>query len=73
VYRKDIPRIIDHELTYLIIQRKIKPDFDENYFIAFDRKVYFPMISNEFDLKFSIIKLVEWAKRGKKNLIKFQN
>jgi hypothetical protein len=70
---KDIPRIIDNELTYLIIQRKIKPDFDENYFIAFDKKVYFPMISKDFDLNFSIIKLVEWAKRGKKNLIKFQN
>jgi hypothetical protein len=70
---KDIPRIIDNDLPYLIIQRKIKPDFDENYFIAFDKKVYFPMISREFDLKFSIIKLVEWAKRGGKFLIKFQN
>lgn len=70
---KEIPRIIDNELTYLIIQRKKKIDFDENYFIAFDKKIYFPMISNDFDLKFSIIKLVEWAKRSKKNLIKFQN
>jgi hypothetical protein len=70
---KEIPRIIDNELTYLIIQRKKKIDFDENYFIAFDKKVYFPMISKEFDLKFSIIKLVEWAKRGGKFLIKFQN
>jgi hypothetical protein len=69
---KDIPRVIDNELTYLIIQRKNRADFDENYFIAFDKKIYFPMISKEFDLKFSIIKLVEWAKRGKKNLIKFQ-
>jgi hypothetical protein len=70
---KDIPRIIDNELTYLIIQRKNRIDFDENYFIAFDKKVYFPMINKEFNLKFSIIKLVEWSKRGQKNLIKFQN
>ena len=70
---KDIPRIIDNDLTYLIIQRKQKPDFDENYFIAFDKKVYFPMIKKEFDLIFSIIKLVEWSKRANKNLIKFQN
>jgi hypothetical protein len=70
---KAIPRIIDNELPYLIIQRKNRADFDENYFIAFNKKIYFPAISNDFDLKFSIIKLVEWAKRGNKNLIKFQN
>ncbi|WP_024791510.1 hypothetical protein [Lebetimonas sp. JS032] len=70
---KKIPRIIDNDLPYLIIQRKIKPDFDENYFIAFDKKVYFPGISKKFDLKFSIIKLVEWSKRSNKFLIKFQN
>ena len=70
---KEIPRTIDNDLTYLIIQRKQKPDFDENYFIAFDKKIYFPMIKKEFDLFFSIIKLVEWSKRANKNLIKFRN
>jgi len=70
---KEIPITIDNDLTYLIIQRKQKPDFDENYFIAFDKKIYFPMIKKEFDLFFSIIKLVEWSKRANKNLIKFRN
>jgi len=69
---KNIPRILDNELTYLIIQRKNKIDFDENFFIAFDKKIYFPMISKEFDLKFSIVKFAELSKRAGKNVVKFQ-
>ena len=69
---KDIPRILDNELTYLIIQRKNRADFDENFFIAFDKKVYFPMISKEFDLKFAIVKFAELSKRANKNVVKFQ-
>ena len=70
---KSIPRIIDNELTYLILQRKDYKDFSENFFIAIDREVIFPMISKEFDIDLALIKLAEWKNRAKiKNLIKFQ-
>jgi hypothetical protein len=69
---KNIPRIIDNELTYLIIQRKDKKDFSDMFFVAIDGEVIFPMISKEFDINLAIIKLAEWKKRaGMKNLIKF--
>jgi len=61
---KDIPRILDNKLVYLIIQRKNKVDFDENFFIAFDKKVYFPMISKEYNLFLALIKLAELKKRA---------
>ena len=70
---KNIPRIIDNELTYLIIQRKDKKDFSDMFFVAIDGEVIFPMISKNFDINLAIIKLVEWKNRaGLKNLIKFQ-
>jgi len=61
---KDIPRILDNRLVYLIIQRKNRADFDENFFIAFDKKVYFPMISKEYNLFLALIKLAELKKRA---------
>jgi len=61
---KDIPRILDNKLVYLIIQRKSKADFDENFFISFDKRVYFPMISKEYNLFLALIKLVELKKRA---------
>ncbi|GAB6044679.1 hypothetical protein JCM11957_02770 [Caminibacter profundus] len=71
---KSIPRVIDNELTYLIIQRKDYKDFNENFFIAIDGEVIFPMITKEFDINLAIIKLVEWKNRASiKNLVKFQN
>ncbi len=71
---KKIPRIIDNELTYLIIYRKDKKDFNDMFFIAIDGEVIFPMINKEFDLNLAIIKLAEWKNRaGMKNLIKFHN
>ncbi len=70
---KSVPRIIDNELTSLIIQRKNYMDFDENYFIAIEGEIIFPMINKTFDLHLALIKLAEWKKRsGIKNLIKFQ-
>ncbi len=69
---KNIPRIIDNELTYLIIQRKDYKDFDENFFIANKGEIIFPMINKEFDLELTLIKLAEWKKRAGKNLIQFQ-
>ncbi len=70
---KNIPRIIDNELNSLIIQRKNYKDFDENYFIAIDGEVIFPVINKKFDLNLALIKLAEWKNRaGVKNLIKFQ-
>jgi len=65
---KDIPRILDNELVYLIIQRKSKADFDENFFIAFDKKVYFPMISKEYNLFLALVKLVELKKRARQEI-----
>ena len=69
---KKIPRILDNELTYLIIQRKDKKDFSDMFFIAVDGEVIFPMINKEFDINLALIKLAEWKNRaGMKNLIKF--
>jgi len=69
---KKIPRILDNELTYLIIQRKDKKDFSDMFFIAIDGEVIFPMINKEFDINLALIKLAEWKNRaGMKNLIKF--
>lgn len=71
---KSIPRTIDNELTYLIIQRKNKKEFSDMFFVAVDGEVIFPMINKEFDINLAIIKLAEWKNRaGIKNLIKFQN
>ncbi len=69
---KKIPRIIDNELTYLIVQRKDYKDFDENFFIANKGEIIFPMINKEFDIELALIKLAEWKNRAGKNLIKFQ-
>ncbi|WP_457559990.1 stationary phase survival protein SurE [Caminibacter sp.] len=68
---KTIPRILDNELTYLIIQRKDYKDFDENFFIAYKGEVIFPMIKKEFDINLALIKLAEWKNRAKKELRKF--
>ena len=73
VIEKNIPKIIDNELTYLIIKRKNIKEFSDIFFIAIEGEVIFPMINKEFDMNLAIIKLVEWQKRAKiKNLIKFQ-
>ena len=69
---KSVPRVIDNELTYLIVQRKDYKDFDNNFFIANKGEIIFPMISKEFDLELALIKLAEWKQRAGKNLIKFQ-
>ena len=70
---KEIPRILDNNLTYLIIQRKNYKDFDENFFIAMDGEVIFPMINKKFDLNLALVKLAEWKNRAQKNLVKFQH
>ena len=70
---KAIPRVIDNDLTYLIIQRKNKKEFSDIFFVAVEGEVIFPMISKSFDINLAIIKLAEWKNRaGFKNLIKFQ-
>ncbi|WP_456479358.1 stationary phase survival protein SurE [Nautilia sp.] len=69
---KEIPRIIDNELTYLIIQRKNKKDFSDMFFVAVDGEVIFPMISRNFDINLALVKLAEWKNRANmKNLVKF--
>ncbi|NPA10635.1 MAG: stationary phase survival protein SurE [Epsilonproteobacteria bacterium] len=70
---KTLPRVIDNELTYLIIQRKNYKDFNDNFFIALDGEVIFPMINKEFDINLAVVKLAEWKNRaGIKELIKFK-
>ena len=70
---KSLPRIIDNNLTYIIVQRKDYKDFDENFFIANKGEIIFPMINKKFDLNLALIKLAEWKNRaGAKNLVKFQ-
>jgi len=69
---KNIPRLIDNELTYLIIQRKDKKEFSDMFFVAVDGEVIFPMINKEFDINLALVKLAEWKNRaGMKNLQKF--
>jgi hypothetical protein len=68
---KNIPKILDNELTYLIIQRKDYKDFHDNFFIAVDGEVIFPMIKKEYDANLAIIKLAEWKNRANKKLKKF--
>jgi len=71
---KSIPRVIDNELTYLIIQRKNKKEFSDIFFIAVEGEVIFPMINKHYDVNLALIKLAEWKNRAKiKNLIKFHN
>ena len=65
VIEKNIPRIIDNELTYLIIKRKNIKEFSDIFFIAIDGEIIFPMINKEFDMNLAIIKLVEWQKRAR--------
>ncbi len=70
---KSLPRILDNELTSLIIQRKDYKDFDENFFIAHKGEIIFPMINKKFDLNLALIKLAEWKNRAvAENLVKFQ-
>jgi len=69
---KSIPRIIDNELTYLILQRKNYKDFHDNFFIAVENEVIFPMITKDYDPNLAVIKLAEWKNRaGIEKLIKF--
>jgi hypothetical protein len=69
---KTLPKILDNELTYLIIQRKNKKDFDENYFIAFENEVIFPTIEKNFNARLAVLKLAEWKNRaGAEILIKY--
>ena len=70
---KSVPRTIDNNLTYIIVQRKDYKDFDENFFIANKGEIIFPMINKEFDLNLALIKLAEWKNRARvENLVKFQ-
>jgi len=68
---KNLPRVLDNSLTYLIIQRKDYKDFNDNFFIAQDYEIIFPMITKEFDLNLAILKLAEWGKRANKELVRF--
>jgi len=60
---REIPRILDNRLPYLIIQRKGRPELDQNLFIAVDGEVYFPMVSPKPELEFALYKLAELSVR----------
>ncbi|MRJ06884.1 MAG: stationary phase survival protein SurE [Epsilonproteobacteria bacterium] len=60
---KTIPRVLDNQLPYLIIQRKNWKDLDQNFFIAVDGEILFPAVTSKFDPIFPILKLAELGGR----------
>jgi hypothetical protein len=71
VIPKDIPTIIDNELTYLIIKRKNTPEYSDIYFLVYDKKIIFPFFSKEENRVFNILKLAELIKRRNLDIEKF--
>jgi hypothetical protein len=71
VIPKDIPTIIDNELTYLIIKRKNTPEYSDIYFLVYDKKIIFPFFSKEENRVFNILKLAELIKRRNLDIDKF--
>ena len=63
VIPKDIPTILDNELTYLIIKRKNRPEYSDIYFLVDNKKVIFPFFSKQENRAFNILKLAELIKR----------
>jgi len=60
---KNIPTILDNELTYLIIKRSEIPEFSDIYFLVHNNKIIFPFFSKEENKVFNILKFAELLKR----------
>ena len=71
VIPKDIPTIIDNELTYQIIKRKNTPEYSDIYFLVYDKKIIFPFFSKEENRVFNFLKLAELIKRRNLDIEKF--
>jgi hypothetical protein len=71
VIPKDIPTILDNELTYLIIKRKNTPEYSDIYFLVYDKKIIFPFFNKEENRVFNILKLAELIKRRNLDIDKF--
>ena len=63
VIPKEIPTILDNELTYLIIKRKNIAEYSDIYFLVDDKKIIFPFFSKEENKVFNILKFAELVKR----------
>jgi len=63
VIPKNIPTILDNELTYLIIKRSEIAEFSDIYFLVHNKKIIFPFFSKEENKVFNILKFAELLKR----------
>jgi len=63
VIPKNIPTILDNELTYLIIKRSEIAEFSDIYFLVYNNKIIFPFFSKEENNVFNILKFAELLKR----------
>jgi len=65
---KDVPTILDNELTYLIIKRTRIVEFSDIYFLVNNNKIIFPFFSKEENKVFNILKFAELLKRRDMNI-----
>jgi|GEM_PF-6737801 len=70
---KGIPKVLDNQLSYLIIQRKKRKELDQNFLIAIDGEIIFPSVSKNFHLEFALYKLAELAGRAGIPIQKWSN
>ena len=63
VIPKNIPTILDNELTYLIIKRSEIVEFSDIYFLVYNNKIIFPFFSKAENKIFNILKFAELLKR----------
>ena len=63
VIPKNIPTILDNELTYLIIKRSEIVEFSDIYFLVYNNKIIFPFFSKAENKVFNILKFAELLKR----------
>ena len=63
VIPKELPTILDNELTYLILKRKNIPEYSDIYFLVDKKKIIFPFFSKKENKAFNILKFAELIKR----------
>jgi hypothetical protein len=60
---KNIPTILDNELTYLIIKRTNIIEYSDIYFLVDNKKIIFPYFDKQENKIFNILKFAELLKR----------
>jgi hypothetical protein len=60
---KNIPTVLDNEVTYLIIKRTDIAEFSDIYFLVYNNKIIFPFFSKEENRVFNVLKFAELLKR----------